>query len=225
MCSENRNPVNRKERQKPVSTEHKATSLPWGDEPSPWRPLGLPKKRASAGTRGRSTFEPSTASKRKRSFHRIVESNRCWYRIASVSQRVRQNFSRSWRRAKQKASSVTHWVRSQGQAPRANPQAWTRPWVMEQEQRPTYIINQATTSGMSTRLRWGAQPVLVATSEKSWGVRIARKGPSPNCCKSCRAVRRGEPIDTMSKPPCKPDGGWSSMTTRAIRPVGYGRLF
>jgi len=203
MCSVNRRPTNLKATQKPVKTEHKATSRPWGRRPSALPFWGRPKKRARAGTLGRLTPDPSPASTRNRFFHRMADANRRSYRPWRRPQIARQKPRVSRRRAWQKASSVGPAPVHPGQTAWTSPQAWISPWVIEEVWSPTYIISQETTSGISGRRRCGAQPVCRAATAKSSGVSIRRKGPSPNCWRMGVAERRDEPIGFMRQPPCR----------------------
>lgn len=198
VCSVNPRATNLKATQKPVKTEHRATKRPWGRRLSLLPFLGRPKKRTSAGTFGRLTSAPSPARTRSLFFHSIAEANRRSYRCRRRSPRPFQKPIGSPLRPWQNASSVTPASSSHGKLARINPQAWVSPWVMEQTCRPTYIVNQATTSGTSGRRRRGAQPASHATAAKSSAVRMDRKGASPNCPRTSEAARRAVPIESMS---------------------------
>ncbi len=194
--------MNLKATQNPVNTEHSATSLACGWRPSPLPLRGFPKNRTTAGVLGRSTSAPSMASSRKVSFQSMAGANVASNRRTKCPQRVRQNPMVSCFLAWQKASSLTQPWCSHGHTARTNPHAWASPWVIEVVCKPTYIINQATTSGMSGRWRLGAQSASRAAVTKTSGDRIPRKGANPNCWRMTEAHRRCEPIPATKEPPC-----------------------
>ena len=192
-----------KAKQNPVSTEHKVTSFPWGRCPSLFPLRGFPNKRTIGGAWGRSTSDPSTARSRKVFFHSSEEVNVASNRLVKCRQSLRQNPRVSCFRAWQKASSVTQPSWSHGQAARTKPHARQSPCVMDVVCSPTYIISQATTSGMSGRFRFGAQSASHATRAKTSEGRTWRNGARPNFWRTAAAPCRWVPIDAMTKPPCR----------------------
>lgn len=202
-CSVKRLAMSLNAKQKPVKTEQRATSLACGWRPSPFPLRGLPKNRATMGVFGRSTSAPSIARRRKVFFQSREEANLASKRLTSRSQRFRQNPMVNCLRAWQKASSVTQPAWSHGQTPRTSPHAPQSPWVIEVVCSPTYIINHATTSGMRGRSRLGAHPPSRAAVTKTSGGRIPRNGARPNLWKMVDAQAFWNPIESMSKPPCK----------------------
>lgn len=208
--------MNLKYRQNPVKTEQAATKRPWGDLLSPSFVVGREKKLTRAGTLGTSASVPSMARTRRPFFHSIWEPKRRSYFKRMRSQRLCQKRKESFWRAWQKASSVTPEPLSQRQAAQTSPQAVINPWVMEVVCIATPHISQTTTSGGSARLRWAEHPVAAATAEMSSGVRIRRKGASPNCCKMAEACERPEPIVIMTEPPKKVPVRWTLVTTPSI---------
>lgn len=201
-CSVKPSAVNVNPMQKPVNTEHSVTSRPVGRRLLPLSFLRRPKKRTRAGTFGSRTSEPSPASTRCLSFHSIRDRNVAWYRCPSRSKRVRQKRNVSCWRAWQNASSVMQASFRPEQVTRTKPQASRRPCVFDCVVRPTYIMSQTTTSGISGRLRPGAHPHWRATSANSSAGSMRRKGVRPKCCRMCEARERPGPIEDMRKPPC-----------------------
>lgn len=192
-----------KSTQNPVNTEHSATSFPCGRRDCPAALRALPKYRAIRGALGRSTSDPSTASRRNVFFHNSAEANVASKRRLRCSQMFRQNARVSCFLAWQNASSVMQRRRSHGQATPNSPHARERPWVMDVVWRPTYIINHATTSGMSGRFRLGAHRPRLAASRNTEASRMSRNGANPNRWKISNAQARWEPILDMTKPPCQ----------------------
>lgn len=189
--------------QKPVNTEQRPTSRPWGRRLAPLPFLGRPKNFTSAGTLGRATSVPSPAKTRCLPFQSMCEGKFASYRCCRRSQSVRQKRSGSRPRARQKASSVTQVSLRVGQIARTSPQAWVSPWVIDLVVRATYIMSHTTTSGIRGRLRCGSQPASRAASANSSGGKSPRKGARPKCCRMCEARGRHEPIENIAKPPCK----------------------
>lgn len=203
VCSVNLRLTNLKATQKPVKTEHRATSRPWGCRLAPLPFLGRPKNLTSAGTLGSSASVPSPAKTRCLPFQSMRERKFSSYRCCRRSQSVRQKLSESCPRAKQKASSVTQVSFRAGQIARTRPQAWVSPWVIDFVVRATYIMSHTTTSGIRGRLRCGSQPPFRAAMANSSGGKRPRKGAKPKCCRMCEARGRHEPIEDIAKPPCK----------------------
>lgn len=224
-CSVNRRLTNLNARQKPVKTEQRATSRPWGCRLRPLWFLGQVKNRTRAGQVGRSTSEPSIARTRRKPFHNIWGANCCSYRLVRRLHNVRQNVRGRSDRAWQKASSVTQPRLDPGQRWQTQPQARRSPWVMDSVCRATSIMSQATTSGVSRGWRWGAQPVCWATAENSRADMTVRNRAIPVDSRRLAARLRTEPIADMIRPPCVgPMDGGHPMTTRSNPSIGTWRL-
>jgi hypothetical protein len=215
--------MNVKSMQVPVNTEQIATRRPWGALLSPFCVRGRVKCSTFAGTLGTSTSLPSTARHRK-PFQSMAGPKRSSYRAASTRHIPRQKRKESFSRARQNASSVTHFGVNLKPASRNQPQPSNKPCVMDVVWRATVHMSQNTFSGVSTRTRMGVRPAAAATALKSSGRRMARNVGRPNWVK-IRATRpAGEPIlDMRVSPECRL--GMQGCNPAFIYPSAFGDIF